>query len=264
MVKCEWYQALWGLSEPFEEQFKQIKEEGYVGVEGNLEDITDLDELRRLLKKYDLKFAPLAKTSGPDHFESFKRNCELAISFNSTYMNSHTGRDTMSIEEQDELFARILEYEKTLPMPVYHETHRSRPMFAPFTTLRLVEKFPEIKLTADFSHWCNVCESLLEDQQETMAKIIPHVGHVHARVGYDEGPQAPDPAAPEYRNALLAHEAWWREVARLFDGKTLTVVPEYGPAGYLHTLPYTNQPVADMLTVRRWARERFEKMVEDI
>jgi hypothetical protein len=57
------------------------------------------------------------------------------------------------------------------------------------------------------------------------------------------------PRAPEYRPHLEAHERWWgmiwdAQAARGMPVSTLT--PEYGPPGYLHTLPYTNVPVADL------------------
>ncbi len=266
MVTCKWYQALWGLTGDLEPWLKQIKAEGYEGVEGNLDEVKDDAVMRAMMADNGLIYSPMVKTEGPDHFDAFRRKCERVLQYNPTYINSHSGQDFMSLDEQDEFFGKVVEFEKQLPVPVFHETHRTRPMFTPFNTLRILEKFPDLKLTADFSHWCNVCESLLGDQKETMAKIIPHVGHLHIRVGYAEGPQAPDPAAPEYAEALAVHEEWWKEVLRLHDGGSITVVPEYGPAfsRYLHTLPWTDVPVADMLAVRRWARARFEEMCKEI
>ena len=36
--------------------------------------------------------------------------------------------------------------------------------------------------------------------------------HIHARVGCEQGPQVPHPAAPEYQEALTAHERWWTQI----------------------------------------------------
>ena len=35
---------------------------------------------------------------------------------------------------------------------------------------------------------------------------------IHARVGYEEGPQVPDPAAPEYAAEVKCHMGWWESI----------------------------------------------------
>jgi hypothetical protein len=108
---------------------------------------------------------------------------------------------------------------------------------------------PDLKLAADFSHWCCVHESLLEDQEPALASAIQRSFHLHARVGHPEGPQVSDPRAPEWQPAVEAHLAWWQRIVdhRRRDGaELLTVCPEFGPPDYMPTLPYTRQPVADL------------------
>ncbi len=61
-----------------------------------------------------------------------------------------------------------------------------------------MEKIPELRITFDVSHWCNVHESLLEDQPETVDMTLQRVDHIHARIGHPEGPQVNDPRAPEW------------------------------------------------------------------
>jgi hypothetical protein len=34
------------------------------------------------------------------------------------------------------------------------------------------------------------------------------------------------------------------------------MTPEFGPDGYLHCLPFTNAPVADLWQINRWVGER--------
>ena len=65
-----------------------------------------------------------------------------------------------------------------------------------------LETIPDLRFTLDISHWCNVHESLLADQQETIDLVLPRVNHVHARIGHQEGPQVNDPRAPEWDNAV--------------------------------------------------------------
>ncbi len=71
-------------------------------------------------------------------------------------------------------------------------------MYAAHVTKQYIEKYPELKLTLDISHWCNVHESLLQDQQDTVNKALDRTEHIHARIGHQEGPQVNDPRAPEW------------------------------------------------------------------
>jgi hypothetical protein len=110
-----------------------------------------------------------------------------------------------------------------------------------------MEKFRDLNITFDVSHWCNVHESLLEDQQDTLALALDRVGHIHARIGHPEGPQVNDPRAPEWKHAVDSHFAWWDAVVdkKRKQGKLITFLTEFGPADYMPTLPYTRQALAD-------------------
>jgi hypothetical protein len=103
-------------------------------------------------------------------------------------------------------------------------------------------------LSADFSHWCVVSESLLADQAESLGLAIERTDHIHARVGFEEGPQVADPRAPESSAALEAHLGWWDRIIALHRAKgsaLVTVAPEFGPSPYMPSLPWTGQPVSD-------------------
>lgn len=267
MVDYLCVKALWGMEGSLEYQFAAIHEAGYGGVEGTLPLSMQKEEFCSLLKQYGFHYIPQIHTEGPDHFDSFQRQIEQALIFSPPLINSHTGRDTLLLKERSALFEKIIRFEEQISVPIGHETHRSRSTFSPMATLELVREFPSLQLTADFSHWCCVCESLLEDQEKTMAEIIKQVIHIHGRVGYRQGPQVPDPAAPEYARELTIHEAWWRAIAleRREQKKVIVFCPEYGPAvsRYLHTLPYTDQPVASLWQVCLWAGDRFKTHVID-
>lgn len=122
-------------------------------------------------------------------------------------------------------------------------------------TQRIVKELPEINLTVDFSHWCVVCERLMDTELDVINAIADNVQHIHARIGYEQGPQVPDPRAPEFKYALNAHQRWWEiiwqsQLKRDFTSTTMT--PEFGPDGYLHELPYSKKPVADLWELNQW------------
>jgi hypothetical protein len=104
-----------------------------------------------------------------------------------------------------------------------------------------MESLPELRVTFDVSHWCNVHESLLGDQAETLDLTLQRVDHIHARIGHPEGPQVNDPRAPEWDSAVKAHFAWWDKIVELKKqkGEVLTILTEFGPPDYMPTLPYT-------------------------
>ena len=147
------------------------------------------------------------------------------------------------------------------------ETHRSRSFFNPWTTRDILEELPELKLTCDFSHWCVVCERLIDTEPEILKLCAARAHHVHARVGYDQGPQVPHPAAPLYGEALAAHERWWAQIweSQLRRGcKATTMTPEFGPDGYLQSHPFTAVPVADLEEINTWMAQRQRRRFNDL
>ncbi len=77
----------------------------------------------------------------------------------------------------------------------------------------------------------------------------------------------PHPAAPMYREALEAHERWWAQIwqSQFTRGVAVaTMTPEFGPDGYLHFLPFTGIPVADLVQINTWMAERQQQHFKDI
>lgn len=100
--------------------------------------------------------------------------------------------------------------------------------------------FPELHITADYSHWVNVCERLPLDLTDVMTLANSRARHVHGR-GREEGPQVPDPSAPEYAAQLAWHEAQWKAIrdAQQASGEsTMTFTPEYAATVFAHLAPY--------------------------
>ncbi len=164
------------------------------------------------------------------------------------FVNSHTGKDFYTREQNLALIALAAEIAASHGVPVVHEIHRSRFSGHPMLLMPYLDELPDLALTADLSHWCCACESLLEDQPHTLAATIGHVRHIHARVGHAQGPQVNDFRAPEWAAELAAHLAWWDRIvaARKAAGATrMTITPEFGPAPYTQALPYSAELVSD-------------------
>jgi sugar phosphate isomerase/epimerase len=257
----------WGFQGNFDAFCAKAKADGYDGVEVWLPgDETGRKELFDAVEKHGLSLGLLAGAGDAGfkaHLENFKRNVEAAAEVKPLFINCHSGRDYFSFEEGSAFIRFTNDLMERRSVPTLHETHRGRLLFAAHLTRQYLQAFPELRLTLDISHWCNVHESLLENQQETVAEALARVDHIHSRVGHQEGPQVPDPRAPEWKQALDAHFAWWDAVVRqkVEQGRPLTMTTEFGPPTYMNTVPYTGQPLADQWGVNvqmmKWWRERY-------
>ncbi len=256
-MRVYFLKSMWGMEAvPFEERLRRIKAAGYDGFEvGVWEELPE--DLPELLEKYGLVWA--AQTIH-DTAEEFERALPPIVRMKPLRIVLHGGRDHYSPREGATFLTRCLMLEKSIGIPVAHETHRYRLFYSPFVTREYLRMFPELKLNADLSHWCVVTESLLEEIDDIVDLATDRAIHIHARVGYQQGPQVADPRAPEFHDPLRRHEYWWDTIRRKAEARgdtELCVVPEYGPAPYQAALPYTRQPVADIHEICQWQMERL-------
>lgn len=257
------FRALWGIDQPWQEALPRIHDAGtFHGIEAPLPHMTPHPDFTAALADHGFRCIPMIFTEGDTvdaHIASFREQVEAAMGFGPTLINCHDGRDAWTEAESIRYFEAVLAIENDLGARVAHETHRGRILFNPWITDRLLKRFADLQLCCDFSHWVCVCERLIDDQQDILNRCAERALHVHARVGYEEGPQVPDPRAPEYALHLDAHERWWDLIWHAQHQRGVafsTLTPEFGPPPYLHTLPYTEQPVADLWDICTWQAER--------
>lgn len=248
----------WGFQGTVDQLCAAAKKEGYDGIElWWPQDKTAQSNLFAALKKHQLQVGFLCggwQANPTEHLASFKEAVQAATRNSQQqplYINCHSGRDYFSFQQNKEFIDFTTRTSKETGIRICHETHRSRILFAAHVTRQYIEQLPDLKLTLDVSHWCNVHESLLADQPETMALALRRVEHIHARIGHPEGPQVNDPRAPEWEGVVKQHFAWWDEVInrKRQAGEPMTILTEFGPADYMPTLPYTRQPLADQWAI---------------
>ena len=248
----------WGFPGTLEEYCAKVKKEGYDGIElwWPLEK-KDQDELFDCLHKHELEVGFLcggSDSSFQKHLDQFVHMVDAAAKESiqkPLYINCHTGRDYFSFEQGKTFLEHTIELSKATGIKICNETHRSRLLYSAPVARHYMESLQELRVTFDVSHWCNVHESLLADQSETLDLTLQRVDHIHARIGHPEGPQVNDPRAPEWDAAVKAHFAWWDKIVELKKqkGEVLTILTEFGPPDYMPTLPYTRQPLADQWAV---------------
>lgn len=257
----------WGFNGSMEDFCARVKADGYDGFEVWVPDTEKgRGDLMNAAAKHGLSFGLLCGGSQPEpdkHLAHFEKALADACAMKPLYVNCHSGRDYFSFEDNRKFVEAGLQRSKSSGVPVYHETHRGRIMFATTVTKRFMDAYPDLKLTLDISHWCNVHESLLEDQEAVVTQALERTEHIHTRVGHAEGPQVNDPRAPEWAEAVNRHLGWWDKVVarKAAAGQRLTMLTEFGPPNYLPALPYTRQPVADQWAInvhmKNLLRERY-------
>eukprot|EP01063_Lacrimia_lanifica_P030609 TRINITY_DN488_c1_g2_i1.p2 TRINITY_DN488_c1_g2~~TRINITY_DN488_c1_g2_i1.p2 ORF type:complete len:312 (+),score=128.20 TRINITY_DN488_c1_g2_i1:55-990(+) len=295
MACLKLYKAMWGVPELLDaaqrkEMFARVVAEGYEGVE--ILAIQWRDEgIMNDLAAAGLKFVGQIHTSShvddgwggflymnawdvATHLESLRTLGKEAAARGCIAINSHSGVDGWSVDQAREFLKGAMEIEKEVGVPLFHETHRRRLFWNPFQTRDILagqEDLAEVKLNADLSHWacclerCFATASSWGDNSdkvdlwwpEVLGLLKKHCYMIHARVGWQQGPQVADPAAPEYAGELAAHMYYWEEIvkAQVAAGRVSIIEPEHGPWPYQQSLPGTEtKPTACIWKVNEFVK----------
>lgn len=259
----------------FAEFCGNVKKEGYDGIEMSfpMESISPEERDRRafLVRDNGLKLiAQHWETFEPDldkHLAEYEKRLRNLAAVKPDFISSQTGRDWFRFEENLEIIALADSIAEETGLKITHETHRSKMLFAAHITRHFLEKLPDLRLTLDISHWCTVAETLLEDQEDAVALALSRTDHIHARVGFAESPQVPDPSAPEWEEVLNRHLGWWDEVlhqAAASGRDTFTITNEFGPYPYMIHTPYENRPIADQWQINRDMKDRLRERYKSL
>lgn len=261
-MKIDRFRSAWGIApgpnmDNWAQWFPELKAQGYSGVEVDihpLEPSRDFPRLRELCDQTGLELGLMihsswfqylgprpAGTGADHHLQNYRSLLKSVQQLKPSTMNFQSGEDLWDVEESIKFYKGTIEIDSELGISgrIYHETHRNRSLFTPYATRRILEAVPELRITADFSHWMVGCERVLdlsEGDKDMMDAIIPHVYHIHARIGTTQASQCPEPTNPVFKEEKECFERIWKDVirSRVKDGATrrIVFVPEYGPFPY--------------------------------
>lgn len=247
----------WGYPGTLEEFCALAKEAGYDGIEVWLpNNQKDQEQLFDVTDQYDLEVGLLVGSGSStfkEHFADFKKGLDRAVQLTPLFINCHSGKDFFPFEQNSQIIDYTVQMSNSTGIRIYHETHRSRMLFAAHIARQFIDQLPGLRLTLDISHWCNVHESLLDNQPEAVKLALERTDHIHSRVGHPEGPQVTDPRAPEWEQAVETHFSWWDTVVKqkIDEGKNLSMTPEFGPPAYMPSVPYTGQPLGNQWEINK-------------
>lgn len=253
-MKIKILSPLWGHEHlEYKVFLHKMKQAGYDGFDTWVPD--DPNEKKLLfdyLQKYEMHIVTHQHQAGGSNFEEFKssflKNLFICAEPNPILINSHTGKDYFSLEQNLQLIDVAQEFSEKTGITVAHETHRGRVGYCPQMINEIFVSRKDFSITADFSHWVCVTESMLQNFSEILDEAINRTKHIHARVGFEEGPQVPDPRGPEWKYALDNFLKWWDRIIQVnakADCKILPITTEFGPQPYMPSIPFTNRPIAN-------------------
>lgn len=276
-MRLELFRTLWGETRAWEIAAGEARAAGFTGIEARIpDDAAQAARQGRLLRDEGIAYIAIALTGGgvtprqaagvEEHLRDLRAALGRAAAMSPRFAVVLGGNDRWPVAQQAEFIDRARLAGIEAGVPCVFETHRGRILSSPWIALDVLDLCPEALFCADISHWVVGCERLLDDPLDDLGHFIDRVHHIQARVGYDQGPQVPHPAADGYAAALDFHRAFWRSVwqsQRRRGYAVSTMTPEFGPDGYLHIAPFTNEPVADLWSLNRWiAADQTERFAE--
>ena len=281
-MKISLFKTFWGHEGTYAEAARLCAEADFEGFESPFptED-ADQEAFLQCLSENDLLYiaeistatvpgfyVPSPGRSADEHLASLREGIEHALPARPLFINTMCGSDAWSPAEALSFYSAIPKLEAEYEISISAETHRGRYLNSAWATRDILREVPDLKLTCDFSHFCVVAERLvLDEEPEILDLCARHAFHLQTRVGYNQGPQVPDPRAPEHAGDLAAHESWWdkvweSQIERGFDH--ITITPEFGPDGYLHCEPFTQKPVGDLWEINTWIAHRQRNRLQSL
>ena len=267
--------SLWGYQGDLAGAIRLAERHGFDGLEANLKHpafaglepgaIQDALQQAGLVLIVELvtggDYVPALQLEPEEHLAELELLLARAQDLRPLRISVITGSDSWPLEQQHAFLERAVRLAGASAAPVSFETHRSRSLFNPWMIGAYLNAHPQLRLTADLSHWCCVSERLMQPDLAPVQAMADRVDHIHARVGHAQGPSVGHPLAPEWTEALAAHQHCWQlflQAQRQRGHSPSTITPEFGLDGYLPLLPFTGMPVADLLEINsamaRWIR----------
>ena len=155
--------------------FPTLRELGYTGLEASVGDVNRLSDGRpetliAALRANGLQLIAIAYTRWDDYaqwddcsisqqLQHYEQQLTAIRQWGDTvvHVNAHAGDDTWTMQQHLAFFEQALQlHERVLAgsgISVSYETHRGRSLSTPAVGLQLMERFPNLRLTADLSHW---------------------------------------------------------------------------------------------------------------
>jgi hypothetical protein len=243
-MQFEVFQSMWGMEDlpgergawSLEEQVKEIAAAGFDGAAVEFDDEKTARNTTAILRERGLRWFAAAY---PTTVEELKPTIELVHNLGADlcdHINLQPNVRPLTPLECIPYLVGWQELADDAGIALYVETHRDRMTTDLHFTVQLINALPNLKLTADLSHFVVGREFRYPVNEENNAyvhRILEQAWAFHGRVATREQVQV-QISFPHQRLWLELFADWWREGFRLWReraaaGATLVFTPELGP-----------------------------------
>jgi len=242
------YQSLWATEQrraavperPVAERFDAVKQAGYDGLAIDLGAL-DLAAARACVREYARTGLSGLLTAFPTSIEALRPALHLAKDIGSPFVIVVGQVMPLAVQAMIPVVREWLRVAAEESMPIQFETHRNCITNDLFATLQLLEAVPEMRLSADLSHYVvdrEMMQPISAQMQDYVLRVLARSDSFQGRIATRNQIQVPI-AFPQHRDWLETCLGWWREGFRLwrnrFPGEDLVFLCELGPPNYAIT-----------------------------
>jgi hypothetical protein len=242
------YQSLWATEQrlagvperPVAERFDAVKDAGYDGLAIDLGAL-DLTAARACVAEYARTGLKALLTAFPTSIEALRPALQLAKDIGAPFVIVVGQVMPLKVPDMIAVVRQWLRVAAEEGMPIQFETHRNCITNNLFATLQMLEAVPEMRLSADLSHYVverEMMQPISAEMQDHVLRVLERSDSFQGRIATRNQIQVPI-AFPQHRDWRATFMGWWREGFRLWrrrrPGDDLIFLCELGPPNYAMT-----------------------------
>jgi hypothetical protein len=247
MQQLKVYQSLWAMERrqpdghewPLEQQLAMIRDVGFDGAGVRFFDYSYARKVVTTLNEYGMTWQAQCY---PQSVDDLKPIIEYVQELGADHINLQPDVRPYTLEECIPLLEGWCQLSRDAGIPMHVETHRNRMTTDLLFTLRLLDCFPDLRLTGDLSHYLVGREfawPISDENHALIHRILNNCWGFHGRVASREQIQV-QISFPHHKEWLDLFMGWWEDGFRSWrkrappDG-VLTFLCELGPKEYAMT-----------------------------
>ena len=241
------YQSLWamerrrpdGLEWSLDEKLAMIRDAGFDGCGVRFIERDFVKEVTGFLRAHGMSWQAQCY---PKTVDDLKITLEYVAEFGADHVNLQADVRPYRLEDCVPYIEGWRRLAREAGVPLRIETHRDRMTTDLFFTLRLLDCFPDLRLTGDLSHYLVGREfwyPVSDENHALIHRILDHTWALHGRVASREQVQV-QIGFPQHQGWVELFMGWWAYAMRSWRRRagpddTLTFLCELGPAPYAIT-----------------------------
>ena len=275
------YQSLWGMqtcntnvaTRPHEEVFAQAAQAKFAGLclDPGVSQIEEYLALKPFYQQYQMG---CLVNVFPNTVEEMRPLLEFSKEMGAPYANVIAPVFPLTVGDAVPIIRTWLEMADDIGMPIKFETHRDCITNDMFMTLQLLDAIPELRLTADLSHYClnrEMSAPITAQNQAWIQQLLERSDSFQGRISSHEQIQLPL-HFPQTQKWIGIFKDWWKRGFRSWrpragDNETLISLCELGPPEYAFT-DANNEELSDRfeeaIRIRSWVQAIWQELEAEL